>query len=237
MERKVRIGLVDDHPIVVEGLTGLLGNATNYEIVGTASSVAEGTRLCELSELDVLITDLHMPGNVEEMISEVLRKNDKTRILIFTSSERVEDCQMALDKGASGYIVKGSSRAELFRAIDTLVRGEQHVSAAITMRLIEQMTTQRRRVVEELLPDLSLREEQVISYLVRGASNRSIAEKLFLSEKTVKFYMTQIMQKLNAKNRLEVIVEISRIRARAPHFLASILGKSGPPPESKGLSK
>lgn len=225
MERKIRIGLVDDHPIVVEGLMGMLGNAENYEVAGTASSVAEGIRLCERNELDVLITDLHMPGNVEQMISEVLLKRDLTRILVFTASDRVEDCQMALDKGASGYLVKGSSRAELFQAIETLVRGEHYVSAVLTTRLIERIQTQRRRAKEELLPDLSIREEQVISHLVHGASNREIAEKLFLSEKTVKFYMTQIMQKVHAKNRLEVIVEISRIRANAPHFLANILGK------------
>lgn len=211
--RKCRIGLIDDHPIVLSGLEDLIQKLGKYEIVATGRCADDALRIARMHDPDVMVMDLQMPGDVPSTITEVTSQRDGPRVLIFTASNRLEDCNMAMTKGAMGYVVKGSSGGELFHALESLALGEEYVSPCIALMMMrEARKPQQKRNAPENI-SLSHREDQIISHLMRGASNKEIADQLQLSEKTVKYYMTQIMQKFNVSNRLSVVIAAQKTEA------------------------
>lgn len=207
--RRYRLGLFDDHPVVLAGLVDLIGKLDLYDIVCTGTCADEVLAAVGSNALDLIVLDLQMPGNVLDAISTVAARADAPRILVFTASDKIDDCQAVIARGAGGYVVKGSSGGELFHALQAVVEGAEYISSSLAARLFREIQ-QRKSNPKSVEMTLSHREDQIVRHLMRGASNRDIAEKLQISEKTVKSYMTQIMQKCHARNRLEVVLNLQK---------------------------
>ncbi|MBV7407545.1 response regulator transcription factor [Maritimibacter sp. DP1N21-5] len=212
MERYT-MGLFDDHPIVLSGLADIMSKSGLCDVVATGADANAAVEAARDLRPDILLMDLHMPGDVAKAIETISALGEDSRVLVFTASEKPNDCMAALGNGARGYVVKGTSCEELFQAINTVMEGGEFVSPKLAIRLFREMN---RATAETAKSDpeiaLSAREDQIVEQLMSGASNRDIAKNLRLSEKTVKYYMTQILQKFDAKNRVEVILAVQKTR-------------------------
>lgn len=208
----IRVAIFDDHPIVVDGVQRVLMQAGGMEFIGTGSSAAAAADFAQTHATDVLLMDLGMAGDVGQTIARMRRMAPDVRVLIFTASHEAQDAMRVLEAGARGYVVKGISGLELTEAIRAVSRGEIYVSQSIagSMVMAVQMAAQRRRESEQVR--LNVREEQILKLLVTGMTNREIAARLKISEKTVKHYMSLVMQKLNVRNRLEAVLAAQKLQ-------------------------
>ncbi len=196
---KIRILVADDHPMLREGLAGVLETQPDFEIVGEASDGEEAVSLAERLSPDVILLDLEMPNLDGVGALERLKENGSpARTLVFTAYDNDERILGALRAGAKGYLLKGASRHQLFEAIKTVHGGGSLLGPAVTDRLLESM---RRN--EERIEDLTPRELEVLSLVARGNTNAEISADLFITERTVKFHVSSIMHKLGAQNRTE----------------------------------
>lgn len=203
--------LIDDHPIMLAGLVDILKSHKGYNVVATGTSADSALRLVHDNPCDLLVADLNLPGNMLETIRQIRVDHPSVRVLVFTASSSVESCMQLLAAGATGYVLKGSSGGDLFYAIEEVAAGKEYISTSMATKVIREMRIAENRKAERASVALNAREDQVVRELLNGASNKEIANTLNLSDKTVKHYMTQIMQKLNARNRVEVVLEVQRL--------------------------
>jgi DNA-binding NarL/FixJ family response regulator len=159
-----------------------------------------------------MILDLSMPGDVFAAISEVTARTPPIRVVIFTAFSNVDMALRALDAGAHGFVLKGRPSTELLTAIETVKNGELFVSPDFSPRLMGGFRNRSRREKELRSARLSTREMQIVEYLLQAKSNKEIARALDLSEKTIKHYMTNLMNKLKVKSRLEVVLAAQALR-------------------------
>jgi DNA-binding NarL/FixJ family response regulator len=207
----ISIALVDDHPLMVEAISSLLSRTPGFEVVATGTTARDVVDICELHQPKVAIVDLSMAGDVYAAIASAIRAAPATRIVAFTAATGVEPAIRALDAGASGYVLKGSSSGELIQAIASVQDGETYITQNFASRVIAALRDPllRRKAAEAV--KLSIREEQIVRLLLRAKTNKEIAIVLKISEKTVKHYMTILMQKLHARNRLEVVIAAQKL--------------------------
>ena len=207
----IRVAFFDDHPILLEGLVGIFKTLDDFEVVGQGYSADDILGTAKTLVPDVLVVDLNMPGDVLETMASVAREFPGIRFVIFTASTNVDNAVCALEAGANGYVVKGSTAAELVAALKGVVSGETYITNGFASKVIAALRTAatRKQSVERFR--FSLREEQVVRLLLNGSTNREIARKLQISEKTVKQYMSSLMQKLNVRNRLEVVLAAQQL--------------------------
>jgi len=204
MSETTRIVVVDDHPIVVDGLTTVLSTEADFEIVATGNSGPEAVGLVEQYRPDVLLLDLEMPGGGGvEAISQIQERAPEVRIIVFTAFDRDEQIVGALKAGANGFLLKGSPRHELFQTIRVVARGGSLIEPAVTSKLL--------RKVRGVGDDLTPQEVKVLNLVAEGRTNRDIGKELFITERTVKFHVSSILSKLGASNRTEAVA-ISRDR-------------------------
>ena len=128
--RKHRIAFIDDHPIVLAGLADLVGKDERYDVVETGTTAPDALQIAQSAAPDLIVMDLNMPGDVLGVIEAIVALGRGIRVLVFTASDRLEDCYAVLQAGALGYVVKGSSGGELFHAIDSVLSDRQFVSSA-----------------------------------------------------------------------------------------------------------
>jgi DNA-binding NarL/FixJ family response regulator len=196
---KIRLLVADDHPMLREGLVAVLGTQPDFEVVGEAADGDEVVRLAESLDPDVILLDLEMPGTDGVGALERLRDaGSRARTVVFTAYDTDARILGSLRAGARGYLLKGASRQEIFGAIRTVQAGGSLLEPAVADRLlgrIEEDIPQNRR--------LTSRELEVLALLARGLKNAEIAERLFISERTVKFHVGSILAKLEAQNRTE----------------------------------
>lgn len=222
---RVRIGFVDDHPTLLMGIAALFAAQPQFELVGTEASAEGALALAARHHPDVLTMDLSMPGNVEAAISSIIEVSPATRVIIFTAYADVDLALRALDAGAHGFVLKGRPADELFEAIETVRRGTLYISPDFSPKLLAGFRQRSRREREHNAAKLSPREQQLVDCLFEAKSNKEIARALNLTEKTVKHYMTNLMNKLRVKSRLEVVLAARRLRA--PYELDSEAGDNG----------
>lgn len=211
----IRILLVDDHPALVRGLASLFDDE-RFLIVGTADT-SEGLReLARTERPDIAVTDLSMPGDVFEAIAEAVRLG--TRVVVFTAYADPKLAFRALEAGALGFVLKGRPADDLFEAVNAVEAGQVFVSPELAPRILAALQTRNVGEQPGRGHQLSLREQQIVDGLLRAKTNKEIARELNLSEKTVKHYMTNLMAKLGAKNRLDVVLAVQATPALLPQM-------------------
>jgi len=202
MAGRIRLLVADDHPMLREGLVAVLGTQPDFEVVGEASDGDEVVRLAERLVPDVILLDLEMPGTDGVAALERLRSAGSTaRTVVFTAYDTDERILGSLRAGARGYLLKGASRQEIFGAIRTVHAGGSLLQPAVTDRLLERIDRGDGQDTGNLTP----RELEVLALLARGLKNAEIADRLFISERTVKFHVGSILAKLGADNRTEAV--------------------------------
>lgn len=196
----IRILLLDDHPVLRHGLSALLGTQPDFEVVAEAGSADEAVELAASDGVDVALVDLDLGADLPDGIAAtrgILRAGPATRVLVFTAYDSDADIVRAIDAGASGYLVKDSRPAELFRAIRSAAAGEGALAGRISERLRD-----RTRHPDDIL---TARELEVLALAASGLSNRELAEALVVSEATVKTHLHHAFTKLGAENRQAAI--------------------------------
>ena len=199
----IRILIADDHPIYRDGVVQSLEEAGEFSVVGTASSAAEAVELCAETRPDLALLDLSMPGGGLTAVKEIGAAGTAGHVAMLTVSEDDENVAEALRLGAIAYILKGVSASELRRILKGAAAGEAHVSPSLAAKVLTFMSKEPARKDASRFDDLTKREEDILRLVAKGQSNKEVALGLDLQEKTVKHYMTTIMSKLHARNRVE----------------------------------
>ncbi|MBS7661293.1 response regulator transcription factor [Pseudomonas lalucatii] len=210
MSGRIRIGIVDDHPLLRQGVAAALKRIADFEVVEQGGSAEEAERIAAKYRPDVMLMDVHMPGDSFAAVRAIVTDNPSVRIVMLTVSESEDDAYAALEAGARGYVLKGVSGPELAQAIRNVATGQTFITPGFAGKLISDL--QKHKDGEKSVDELTHREEQIIREVANGLTNREVAEKLSLSEKTVKHYMTSIMQKLQVRNRVEAVTAIMEYR-------------------------
>jgi DNA-binding NarL/FixJ family response regulator len=204
---KIRIMIVDDHPIVREGLVSVLKRDEEFEIVGEAPDGRTAVKRAVSLKPDLILMDLRMPemGGVEAM-KEIRAAAPDIKFLVLTTYDTDEHIVGALEAGASGYLLKDAPRDDLFNAIRTVARGDALLQPRVAARLLQHMTGQTQRGnVNNGEEDLSPREIEVLQLVARGYANKEIAARLTITEATVKTHLAHIFQKLGVTDRTEAV--------------------------------
>lgn len=209
------IAFVDDHPILLSGVTHLFSANSEFRTVGVGTCAADILEIAKRDAPNVIVVDLNMPGKVLDSIAELVRQGAKTKVLVFTAMTSVDYAVAALEAGAMGYVLKGSSEEELIQAIRAVHEGDTYITPSFAAKVVTGLRTASLRRATAAALRLTSREEQVLRLLLQGKTNREIAEALSISDKTVKHYMSMLMQRLNARNRIEVVLTAQELGMEA----------------------
>ncbi|WP_025662660.1 response regulator transcription factor [Rhizobium sp. IBUN] len=207
----VSIALVDDHPLMLAGLVDLFKLNEDFTVAATGSKASDVLKINAEIRPDVFVVDVMMPGNIFEVIAKIVATSPKTKFLAFTALTRSDIAVRALNAGATGYVLKGSDAGELIQGVRAVYNGETFITPAFACKVIEELKISSLRKMASGTVKLSIREGQIVGMLMRGATNKQIAADLRIGEKTVKNYMTILMQKLHARNRLEVLIAAQKL--------------------------
>jgi DNA-binding NarL/FixJ family response regulator len=203
--------LVDDHPLFLDGVRAALDGTAGLLVVGEAHSCAEALDQAAALSPDVVLMDLNLPdGSGIDATRQILAGAPGTRILVITMSAEDDAVVAAMRAGARGYVVKGSGRADLIRAVTAVAAGGAVFSPAVAERLGSFFSGMAAQPGREMFPQLSDRERQVLDLVARGHDNRRIARELFLSEKTVRNQVSLLIGKLGVADRAEAIARARR---------------------------
>ena len=212
MLESIRIAVVDDHPILREGVIGVLSHQQDFKIVGEGASADDAVRIASETHPDLLLLDISMPGGGLEAARRILDTHPGIKTIMLTVSEREEDLNRAMQIGVHGYVLKGITGSDLVATIRAVSRGETYITPQFAARLLSNMrrTGHPAGSTRREQPMLNVREEQILKEVAAGHTNKEIARKLSLSEKTIKHYMTSVLQKLNVRNRVEAVIAMQR---------------------------
>ena len=191
--------IVDDHPVVRDGLAAMLATEPDFEVIGAASSGTEAVRLAMRHSPQVALIDLELPPtNGIEAISNVLACSPQTRVLVFTAYKNDERVFGAVEAGAHGYLLKGTPRNQIFEAIRAIQAGQTAFDSEVAQVMARRGRSGKKDVLTE-------RQQEIVQLLVRGLSNREMAQELQISERTVKYHLGAVFDRLGANNRTEAV--------------------------------
>lgn len=203
--RKIRVVLVDDHEIVRLGLITLINEQPDMQVVGEAGSASEALRVVEQLHPHVVLMDIRLPGEGGiEAARQITDRFADTKVVMLTSFADDELVLRAIQAGAVGYVLKQVGNEELLRAITAAARGEALLDTSTTVRLLSRVREVERKHIQDAFRDLTEREMEVLAEVARGKTNADIGHVLNLSEKTVRNYVSTILEKLNLSNRIEL---------------------------------
>lgn len=197
----MKIIIVDDHVLFREGLAAIIRSESDIQVVGQAGTVAEAIQLVTTLRPDLVLMDFSLPdGTGAEATRAILKEYPQCKIVFLTMSEEDENLFSAIRSGAKGYLLKNMRPAKLVSTLRSVEQGESALSRSMTMRLMEELA-RTRETPPAGDPTLTRRELEVLRELAAGWSNQEIAERLFISENTVKYHVHSILDKLNLSDR------------------------------------
>ncbi|MFC4064831.1 response regulator [Actinoplanes subglobosus] len=195
----IRVVIVDDHPVVRDGLRGMFAGDDRFAVLGEAGDGREALAVAESVTPDVVLMDLRMPVmDGVTTIRELKARGSSARVLVLTTYDNDTDVLPAIKAGATGYLLKDTPREELFRAVVAAHRGESVLSPTVAGRLMGQLRSPAKE-------PLSQRELEVLTLIARGCSNRETAKRLFISEATVKTHLLHAYAKLGVRDRAAAV--------------------------------
>jgi two-component system, NarL family, response regulator DevR len=211
--RPITLLVVDDHEVVRQGLVALLGRRPGFQVVGEAGTVAEAIEGARRFQPDLVIMDVRLPdGSGIEACREIRADLPDTRVVMLTSYPDEDAVLSAIVAGASGYLLKQVRARDLVAALETVARGESLLDPAVTGRVLDRV----RRIATSTEPDelaqLTPQEQKILLLVAEGKTNKEIASEVFLSDKTVKNYVSSILAKLNLERRAQAAAYMARVR-------------------------
>jgi two-component system, NarL family, response regulator NreC len=199
----VKVALIDDHPIVRQGLRNLLQSEPSFQVVAEADDGITGLELVQRVKPDVLIVDLMMPGlNGLDLIKQVLKSLPRLRIVVLSMQSADSYVVEALNSGAAGYVLKETGPSEIIHAIKTVVAGDRYLSAKLAQRVLDSSTG--RKKIADPYDSLTPREREILHLIVEGHTSAQIAARLVLSPRTVELHRSRIMKKLDLHNQTDI---------------------------------
>jgi len=202
---KKTILIIDDHPLFREGLKAIIGRNHRFEVVGEAGNGREGLQMARELKPDLALVD---------MSHELKNVSPKTRIMIITMHSKVDYIVKAFQAGATGYVVKESASERLLQGIDTVLKGEYFMDSSVSHRVVKklmQFPEKEAKITDATYETLTSREQEIMALLAQGLSTKQIAEKLFISPKTVENHRSNILRKLNLHSTIELVRYAARL--------------------------
>jgi DNA-binding NarL/FixJ family response regulator len=207
MEDTVRVLIADDHPLFREGMRGRLDRVADIAVVGEATSGEEAVELAKELVPHVVLMDIKMPGlNGIEATREILRASPRVGVLVLTMFEDDDSVFAAMRAGAKGYLLKDSGGEGVVYAIRAVTSGEAVFGPGVAERIIGFFSVPRSAAPQRAFPELTEREEEVLSLVAQGKSNQEIARQLFVSLKTVRNHVSNILVKLQVADRAQAVI-------------------------------
>lgn len=216
MAETIKIMLVDDHEVVRTGIRTILERRPGFTIVGEAGTAAEAVAVASESKPDVIVMDVRLPdGNGVEATREIRGARPETKVIMLTSYADDEAIYGSIMAGAAGYLLKQTRGQSLAEAIERVAAGESLLDPAVTAQVLERIRSLTSGEGDELA-SLSEQERKILAHIAEGKTNKEIAEDVFLSDKTVKNYVSSILSKLNLRRRSEAAAFMAERRTKEP---------------------
>ena len=202
----IRVVVADDHPLYREGVARSLTESGKFTIVGEAANGRDALAWVRTERPDVVLLDISMPDGGIATLQQIMALENPPRVAMLTVSEEDDDIMQALKAGALGYILKGVGARDLVQIVSDLAAGRSYVAPSLAIKVMAAMTAPRAVAPASMLDSLTKREEDILRLVSLGKSNKEVARDLELQEKTIKHYMTTILQKLQVRNRTEAAI-------------------------------
>jgi DNA-binding NarL/FixJ family response regulator len=210
--RPLRLLVVDDHEVVRQGLVALLDRRDGFEVVAEAGTAAEAVQQAHRHEPDIVIMDVRLPdGSGVEACREIRAERPATRVVMLTSYPDEEAVLSAIVAGASGYLLKQIRARDLVSALEAVGRGESLLDPAVTEKVLERVRRIATGGAADELAALTPQEKKILLLVAEGKTNKEIAAEVFLSDKTVKNYVSSILAKLNLERRAQAAAYMARL--------------------------
>jgi DNA-binding NarL/FixJ family response regulator len=208
MTEPIKVLIADDHPLFRDGLTALLTDSPDTELMGAATSGTEAVELARETQPDVVVMDLHMPGlNGIEATRRIVADSPHITVLVLTMFDDDDSIFSALRAGARGYLLKGADQEQIRAAIQAAANGEIIFGTQLAARMLAYFTAPAAAAPTPVFPQLTDREREVLDLVAQGRANTAIAARLGLSQKTVRNHVSNILTKLQVADRAQAIVQ------------------------------
>jgi DNA-binding NarL/FixJ family response regulator len=205
--------VVDDHEVVRQGLVALLDRREGFEVVAQAGTVAESIEAARRHQPDIVVMDVRLPdGSGIEACREIRAERPETRVVMLTSYPDEEAVLSAIVAGASGYLLKQIRARDLVSALESVGRGESLLDPAVTEKVLERIRMMATGAFTDELAQLTAQEQKILMLVAEGKTNKEIAVEVFLSDKTVKNYVSSILAKLNLERRAQAAAFVAKHR-------------------------
>jgi DNA-binding NarL/FixJ family response regulator len=213
--RPLRLLVVDDHEVVRQGLVSLLDRRERFQVVAEAGTAAEAVEMTRKFEPDLVIMDVRLPdGSGIEACREIRAEFPATRVVILTSYPDEEAVLSAIIAGASGYLLKQIRSRDLLSALESVGRGESLLDPAVTEKVLDRVRRIATGTYTDEMAQLTQQEQKILLLVAEGKTNKEIASEVFLSDKTVKNYVSSILSKLNLERRAQAAAFVARHRMK-----------------------
>jgi DNA-binding NarL/FixJ family response regulator len=213
--QKKTILIIDDHSLFREGLKAIIGRNHRFEVVGQAGNGRDGLQKARDLKPDLALVDMSLPDQSGiQLTREIKSVLPKTRIMIITMHSKINYIVKAFQAGATGYLIKESTSERLLQGIDTVLNGEYFMDSSVSHRVVEklmELPEKEVKITDTSYDTLTCREQEIMVLLAQGLSNRQIADKLFISPKTVENHRSNIFRKLNIHSTIEVVRYAARL--------------------------